>query len=53
MPISEDDKIRIISYYQEHKNISQVAEDLGFDRKTVQRWVRRFHDGEGIHGLRK
>jgi transposase-like protein len=49
MPISEDDKIRIISHFQEQKNISKVAEDLGFDRKTVQRWVRRFQDGEGIH----
>ncbi len=53
MAITETDKILIISTFSKLGNVSRVAKHLGFDRKTVQRWVGRFNNGGSLHGHHK
>ena len=48
MPLSENDKDRIISEWLALHNYTQVAVGLNMDRKTVRRWVMRWKEGESM-----
>ena len=53
MPISEEERWKIVSTWKTCKNISGTARSLGLSRKAVERWVKRYIATHGVSTLQK